>query len=57
MKSAAKEVCVLQQNEDVDVTNPVKCGISCDSTLQRRGHSTVIKRVCYGYVDRYRESA
>ncbi|CAB4044755.1 Hypothetical predicted protein, partial [Paramuricea clavata] len=40
MKAAAKEVCVLQQNEDVDGTNPVNCGISCDGTWQRRGHSS-----------------
>ncbi|CAB4025911.1 Hypothetical predicted protein [Paramuricea clavata] len=27
MKATAKEVCVLQQSEDVDGTNPVNCGI------------------------------
>ena len=38
MKAAEKEVCVLQQNEDVDGTKG----------------TFVMKRVCYGYVDRYR---
>ena len=41
MKAAAEEVCSLKGNEDADGTDPVNCGISCDGTWQRRGHSSL----------------
>ena len=39
MKAAAKEVCVLKKSEDG--TNAINCGVSCDGTWQRRGHSSL----------------
>jgi hypothetical protein len=45
MKSAAEEVCAKKRNADSDNTIPVDCGISCDGSWQRRGHSSLNGRV------------
>jgi hypothetical protein len=41
MKSAAEEVCAKKGTVDSDDTIPVDCGISCDGSWQRRGHSSL----------------
>jgi hypothetical protein len=41
MKSAAEEVRTKKRTVDSDDTIPVDCGISCDGSWQRRGHSSL----------------